>query len=170
MSTVKTHPLIADHTAAVAAYDEAAKLVPSDDLSTNQIGAHKASAVRAINNAELEMVIEGITGWTPWVAPRKAQTRTHSRSDADLLARLSTIEAIRDDANHPNSIRNTADNQARTLRRQAIARGLIEGEETPEEETPAAPKSGKTAGQMLDDVAAKVPPKAKVTKGPKVAA
>jgi hypothetical protein len=158
----ESHPLIVAHTAAITAYEDAAKLVPSDDLTTNQIGARRASAVRAINNLELEMVIESVP-FTAWTPPHKPQSRTHSRSDKDLLARLSTIEAIRDDPKHPENIRNTADSQARTLRRQAVSRGLIEGPDqvTETEETPEATKSTrktktKTAGQMLADVESKV--------------
>ena len=158
MSTKTTteSPLLTAHRDAVAAYEEAAKLVPTEDLTKQMIAGRRAGAVRRINDCELELVIEGIA-FEPWVAPRKVATRTHSRTDAQLLARLETVEMIRDDATKPDNIRHTAETHARTLRAQAIARGLIDGPEVAPD--PAKPKRGrksKSAGDQLGEVEAKL--------------
>jgi hypothetical protein len=147
MSTKVTtqSPLLTAHADAVAKYGSATT------------AGVKAGLTRKIADLELELTVESIP-FDSWTPPRKSSAKRPSRNDAELMARIDTIRQIRDDSQHPQSVRDTADRHLAQLVKQATARGLIhseEAEETPEP-TKTKTRKGKTAGDQLAAINAKV--------------
>lgn len=159
----QTHPLLVAHSDAITAHTNAGLLedgTPNPELTKQQGAGIRAGLSRKIADLELELTVESIP-FDPWSPPRKTSAKKPTRNDAELMARIDTIRQIRDDGQHPQSVRDTAARHFDQLVRQATARGLLP-EETPTEETPELPKSKgrKSAGDKLakveSDLSAKV--------------
>jgi hypothetical protein len=118
----------------------------------------RAGAMRRLALFELELTIQG-RDFTPYEPPTPVTKSTPSLSDEDLMSRIADVRRVSQDANVVPHIRNTASQVLAKLTKTAQSRGLIETEE--ETETPKTTRktktetlksSGKTGGEMLEEV------------------
>lgn len=117
--------LLAAHAALVKQYAEVDK-DHSDKTPAQRAGIRAGIARKITREIEIELELANVT-YEPFAPERKSTVR-HSRTDADLLARLDTLSQLANDESRRPAIRAVAQSEADRLRKMAVSRSLIEND------------------------------------------